>query len=135
MIPPNAIIGGFDIDKSPLYICRHTLNKDLIPGKANPKTIGCEISSGGSVHDFKDGYEILVGDNFDWVSRHGGDPIPSDAYPAGNDANGAHIYIGRCNTNRGSGDTTVIGKIHHWFYYGFGNKEYNDCDNHQVLIC
>jgi hypothetical protein len=133
-IPKNAIIGGFDIDKSPLYICRHTQNGDTIPGEANEK-VGCAVTYAGKAIEYKTEYEVLIGDKYDWVPRHGGDAVPKHAFVAGTDASGGPIYIGRCDLHLGSAETEVVGKVHHIFYYAFGSVEHTDCSNHQIMIC
>jgi hypothetical protein len=39
----NAIIGGFDFDGQPLYICRAKYRGTIIPGKAKPNGFGCAV--------------------------------------------------------------------------------------------
>ena len=133
-IPENAIIGGFDIDSKPLYICRHKEDKDLIPGKANQR-LGCVVTMGGKPFTIKANYEVLIGHNYDWVERHGGDAVPERAFIAGQDLNGQHIYVGRCDLHFEKLETLVVGKIHHKFYYAWGEKELSNCDNHQIMVC
>ncbi len=133
-IPANAIVGGFDIDKTPLYICRHKQNEDTIPGKANQK-IGCYVTKAGKAIEYKTDYEILIGDNYDWVQRHGGDAVPKHAFVAGSDGAKNPIYVGRCDLYSGSAETQVVGKVHRKFYYAVGSTEHSDCDNHQIMIC
>jgi len=123
------------VDKIPLYICRHKVESDLIPGKANSK-IGCHLSYGTKeVIINAESYEVLVGKNVEWVPRHGTDPLPHNAYVSGNKSNGQPIYIGRCLLHDSKGDTEVIGKVDYWFYYPYGNSEHSDCGNHEILVC
>ncbi|CAG2117424.1 unnamed protein product, partial [Medioppia subpectinata] len=131
-IPKNAIVGGFDIDTKPLYICRHKRDDDLLPGKAN-ENIGCVVTMGGKAFSTKSDYEVLIGHNYDWVERHGGDAVPDRAFIGGHDLNSNPIYVGKCDLHFGKTETQVVGKIHHKFYYGFGDTERSDCANHMVM--
>jgi len=135
-IPTNGIIGGFDTDKSTLYICRHSNNSTNIPGNASLKS-GCYVTDAGKVINLTTDYEILIGDNYDWVPRHGGDPVPKNAFVAGTDIKGMPTYIGRCDLHLGSADTRVIGKIQHKFFYAMSNTEHSDtkCNNHEIMVC
>jgi len=133
-IPNNAIIGGFDVDKTPLYICRHKHDGHIIPCKANQK-FGCYVTKVGKAVEFKTDYEILMGEHYDWVNHFGGDAVPKQAFVAGSDAAKNSIYIGRCDLHVDSAETEVVGKIHRKFYYAFGSTEHEDCSNHQIMIC
>jgi len=133
-IPNNAIIGGFDVDKTPLYICRHKHDGHIIPCKANQK-FGCYVTKVGKAVEFKTDYEILMGEHYDWVNHFGGDAVPKQAFVAGSDSENGPIYVGRCDLHLNSTETQVVGKVHHKFYYAFGSTEYSDCKNHQIMIC
>ncbi|XP_054167857.1 lysosomal alpha-mannosidase-like [Oppia nitens] len=133
-IPSDAIIGGFDIDSSPLYICRHKQVNDIIPGKANEK-LGCIVTLGGKSYKTMNNYEVLVGHGFDWVPRHGADAVPDRSFVAGHDGQSNPIYVGKCDLFFGKVETVVVGKVHHKFYYGWGDWEKEDCFNHQVMVC
>jgi len=95
------------------------------------------VTDAGKVIDFKTDYEILIGDNYDWIPRHGGDPVPKHAFVAGTDIKGMPTYVGRCDLNLGSSETRVIGKIQHKFFYAMANTEHSDtkCDNHEIMVC
>jgi hypothetical protein len=133
-MPTNALVGGYEIDKSPLYICRHTYNGDLLPGKASHR-LGCHVNYKRREYELKSDYQVLVGSNVDWVPRHGADPVPKNAFQGGNTASGIPLYIGRCLVRGSNYETLIPGKIHYWFYYPFAISERKDCDNHQVLVC
>ncbi len=134
-IPSDAIIGGFDIDKKPLYICRHKVESDLIPGKASAG-IGCFIPfAGKEVNIQKENYEVLIGKNIEWVPRHGTDPLPHNSFLSGHKSKGEPVYIGRCFIHDSKGDSEVVGKVDFYFYYPFATAEHSDCSNHEVLVC
>jgi len=124
------------VDKIPLFICRHKVESDLIPGKANSK-IGCHLSYGTKeVIINNENYEVLVGKNVEWVPRYGTDPLPQNSFVAGKKPNGDDIYIGRCELHDSSkGDSEVIGKVDYRFYYPYGMTEHSDCPIHQILVC
>jgi hypothetical protein len=135
-IPSDAIVGGFDVDKSPLYICRHNVESDLIPGKANEK-MGCHLSFSGKEVEIKttENYEVLVGKNVEWVPRHGTDPLPHNAFLSGHKSKGEPIYVGRCTLNDSRGESEVIGKIDYYFYYPYAGTENKGCSNQEILVC
>ncbi|CAG2180071.1 unnamed protein product, partial [Oppiella nova] len=84
-IPTTAYVAGYDADKTPLTVCRHKVDNDLIAGKAD-KNIGCVVTYGGKEVSVKEGqeFEVLVAQNVEWVPRHGEDPIPVGALVVGN---------------------------------------------------
>lgn len=89
------------------------------------------VTDGGKEVEFKnDEFEVLVANNVEWVARHGTDPVPEEALIAGHKPNG-QTYIGRCLVK----NTLQVGKIDYHFYYGFEGKEWNNCVNHEVLVC
>jgi hypothetical protein len=135
-IPSDAIVGGFDVDKSPLYICRHNVESDLIPGKASEK-MGCHLSFNGKEIAIKttENYEVLVGKNVEWVPRHGTDPLPHNAFLSGHKSKGEPIYVGRCTLNDSKGESEVIGKIDYYFFYLNANTEHKGCSNQKILVC
>ncbi|XP_054165688.1 lysosomal alpha-mannosidase-like [Oppia nitens] len=134
-IPSDAIVGGFDVDSSPLYVCRYKHNNDIIPGKANNK-LECIITSAGKSYKILTDYEILVGHDYDWVHRHGADAVPDRSFIAGhNSQSTSSIYVGKCDLFIGNRETQVVGKVDHKFYYGWGDEEKADCPNHKVMIC
>ena len=131
-IPATALIGGHDVNGQPFAICRHQQNgTDLIAGKAD-KQLGCVLTFATKEIYItnNESFEVLVAKNVEWVARHGTDPIPEHALVAGTKP-GGNTYVGRCNI-RG---TQVVGKIDYKFYYGFSGREWNDCSNHEVLVC
>lgn len=106
----------------------------------NGLTLKCHVSFAGKEIAFDDdGVEILTGteEEYIWSPRHGGDMIVPNAFVAGHNAQGSPIYSGRCDkAERGQ----VLGKIDPsggagYFYYPYAGSEYNDCSNHQILVC
>ncbi|CAG2104066.1 unnamed protein product, partial [Medioppia subpectinata] len=132
-IPANAYIAGSDTDKTPLTICRHKHNDDVIAGRAD-KVIGCVLTFGGREVTIKgtEEFEVLVADNVEWVPRHGEDPVPAGAVVVGNKGHpNTDTYVGRCGTH----GAELVGKIDYKFYYGYHGAEIADCINHEVLVC
>ncbi|CAG2180270.1 unnamed protein product, partial [Oppiella nova] len=107
-------------------------DQDIIPGKAN-ENIGCVVTKGGKTYSIKSGYEVLMGHDYDWVERHGGDAVPNRAFVAGHDLNSNPIFVGKCDLHFGQNETQVVGKVDHKFYYGWGDVERSDCLNHMVM--
>lgn len=122
-------MAGSDVNKEPLNICRHLVNNaNLIAGKAD-KQNGCVSTFDGKEVKNSE-FEILVASNVEWVSRHGTDPMPEHSLVVGNGTS-RQTFVGRCYVR----NDLQIGKIDYNFFYGFGGKEYSDCQNHEVLVC
>ena len=83
----------------------------------------------------KTNYEVLIGHNYDWVERHGGDAVPDRAFIGGHTSKGYPIYVGRCDMHLGKADEEVVGKIDRKFYYASGDGVHSDCVNHQIMVC
>jgi len=58
-IPENAVQGGHEADKSPLYICRANYQSGQHPGKTRKAFNGCNIGYGGKEITIEN-YEVLV---------------------------------------------------------------------------
>lgn len=132
-LPSNAVQAGHEEDgRTALFVCRHE-EVDNIPGKYN-QAMGCHIGYDGKEWEFRDNkIEVLtVADarTVQWVPRHGGDPLPDNAYPAGSKKDGTPLYLGRCSRHG-----LQVGKIDEYMYYSYGGKEVKDCLDHQVLVC
>ena len=131
-LPQGTIRAGHEANGETLYICRHK-NMDLMPGKYS-ETIKCHLSYGGKEIAYNDAdVEMLTSDSgqYQWVPRHGGDPVSDQAYLAGQTAAGLPLYVGRCSTSVG----LQVGKIDQYFYYPFGGSEHKSCVNHEILVC
>jgi hypothetical protein len=134
-MPTDAIVGGFDLDKKPLHICRYKVESGLIPGNANTQR-GCSLAYGGNeVQIKKETFEVLVGNNIEWVPRHGTDPLPRNAFICGYKSKGDPIYIGRCALHDIKGDSKIIVTIDDDFFYPYVWTQQLDCTNHEVLVC
>ena len=130
-IPSDAYVGGYDIHNQTLHVCRQMIGSSHHTGKAN-SLLGCVIpyDEKENFFDDKQTFEVLVAKNVQWVPRHGTDPVPGSALVVGQKQNN-RVYVGRCLIP----DSLVVGKIDNDFYYGFAKKEWNNCINHEVLIC
>ncbi|CAG2180315.1 unnamed protein product, partial [Oppiella nova] len=84
-IPTGAYVPGYDVDQTPLNVCRYKLKEGLVAGKAD-KNVGCVVTSERKEVSVKEGqeFEVLVAQNVEWVPRHGEDPIPVGALVVGN---------------------------------------------------
>ena len=117
-------------NSTPLYVCRHK-KVDLLPGKYSG-SLHCHITYDGKDFEFNDSeVEILTSttSNYQWVPRHGGDPIPDGAFVAGQTEHGIPLYVGRCEKQG------LVGKIDGYFYYSVDSKEYQNCIDHEILSC
>ncbi|XP_054158995.1 lysosomal alpha-mannosidase-like [Oppia nitens] len=132
-IPTDAYVAGYDVDKTPLNVCRYKYKDDMIAGKAD-KNLGCVLTYGGKeVYIENDQtFEVLIANNVQWVPRHGEDPIPEGALIVGTKGDpNAKTYIGRCFTH----NAEIPGKVDYNFYYGFSGYEHKECSNHDILVC
>jgi len=57
--PANSIVGGYDLDGTPLYLCQASFGGGLVPGKTRPPWNSCDVGWGGTEH-FVDTYYVLV---------------------------------------------------------------------------
>lgn len=119
-LPPNALIGGKDVDGESLYIGRARYGGGLIPGKFKPRHKGCYVGHGGKEHLVKH-YEVLSNMPHEWKESRK-DEIPQGALEAGYSETGEKLYIGRIK-HKGS---MCLGKVHpshKCLYIVFGGKE------------
>lgn len=119
-VPPNALVGGKDIDGEPLYIGRARYGGGLLPGKMKPKHRGCYVGHGGKEHLIKH-YEVLCNISHEWRETRK-DEIPPGALEAGYAETGERLYIGRIK-HKGN---MCLGKVqpsHECLYIVFGGKE------------
>ena len=58
--PPfnGAMVGGYDTDNAPLYICQAQFNGGYIPGKTRSSWSSCDVSWGGAEH-FVSNYNVV----------------------------------------------------------------------------
>ncbi|XP_054159740.1 lysosomal alpha-mannosidase-like [Oppia nitens] len=132
-IPTDAYVAGYDVDKTPLNVCRYKYKDDMIAGKAD-KNLGCVLTYGGKeVYIENDQtFEVLIANNVQWVPRHGEDPIPEGALIVGTKGDpNAKTYIGRCFTH----NAEIPGKVDYNFYYSINGEVKTDCLNHYILVC
>jgi hypothetical protein len=58
--PPNAMVGGWEYDGTPLYFCRAPYQGGLHPGKMHSDWGSCDIAWGGQEIWVTDGFEVLT---------------------------------------------------------------------------
>lgn len=58
-IPMDAVRGGREANREPLYVCRAAFGNGVHPGKVRPAFGGCNIPYGGREHAVRR-YEVLV---------------------------------------------------------------------------
>lgn len=129
-IPDGAVVGGYDIDETPLYVARANHQGDTIPGKHVPNHHIVYVPYGGKEHA-KEEYEILCNGNVAWVESAYGF-IPSNAVVGGKTRDGEMLYIGRASF----GGSLTPGKIHpslNTLYIPFDGREYAFSE-YEVLV-
>jgi hypothetical protein len=100
--PSNALIGGFDADGAPLFVCQAFYAGGQIPGKTRSSWTQCDVSYNGQ-EVFLYNYNVLV-PNFQTSAFFG-------VWPAGTDSNGSSEGI--CNVNYSDptyGSSVQVGK-------------------------
>ncbi|XP_055837291.1 uncharacterized protein LOC129905756 [Episyrphus balteatus] len=105
-VPPLAVVGGKDLDGSPIYVGRAFHEGSNFPAKVVPSK-NCAYISWGGREIRKTDYEILVGENYRFI-KPSLNSIPLNSVRTGNSADGEPLYIGR---GIWEGNETV-GKIH-----------------------
>ncbi|KAH8353906.1 hypothetical protein KR067_001065, partial [Drosophila pandora] len=129
-LPPYAVIGGHDADRTPIYVGRSFHEGENLPAKVIPSKGCAYVAYGGSEHA-KHHYEVLVGQGFAWVpSASGG--VPPNAVRSGTTRTGEPLYVGR---GHHAGSLTV-GKVHPshgCLYIPFGGQEVR-INTYEVLI-
>ncbi|XP_037827878.1 uncharacterized protein LOC119615916 [Lucilia sericata] len=130
-LPPNAVVGGYDMDGSPIYVGRSYHEGNQLPVKVIPSKRAAYISYAGSEHS-KTHYELLVGDNYSWQPCFGAN-IPPNAIPVGETVSGSEpLFIGRGH----HGNSLVVGKIqpsHACLYIPFAGEEIK-LDKYEILV-
>ena len=91
-IPSDPGRAGQD-EGDKLYICRGWYKGGLHPGKVARSSSACHIGWGG--HEERvNPFEVLVSEVFNWTAASGGS-VPSGAVAAGEEYDGARLYICR----------------------------------------
>jgi hypothetical protein len=103
-LPSGAVCGGED-QGGLLYVARASHQGGVVPGKFHVKYKTGYISWGGEEHE-KSGCEVLVGAGLRWEAAQDG-AVPQGAVPAGEDGDGAPLYVARAKVD---GQDT-IGKV------------------------
>jgi len=57
--PANSIIGGYDLDGTPLHVCQALFGGGLVPGKTRTPWTSCDVSYAGAEH-FVSSYNVLI---------------------------------------------------------------------------
>ena len=94
--PFDAVRGGTDSDKQPLYFCRVYYINGFQPGKLNPNLQTCNFGYGG-MELTSTVYQVLAPK---WVSERDG-VVPSYSFEAGTDTDGAPLYFCRASYQGG----------------------------------
>ena len=91
-LAPDALVGGYDNDAQPLYICNAFFNGNLVPGKIHPGWSGCDFSINNIEYTVSPFWTATP----TWVAASTSQPIPSNAaYFGGKDVDGAMLYTCR----------------------------------------
>lgn len=120
---PNAgIVGGYDSDGTPLYVCQAAFGGGLVPGKARADLKSCVVAWGGGEHYVSD-YSVLA-ENVD-------PPPPGRIFPAGNESDGTVLGICRAHYQ----NSWQVGKYvsNGACNFGFGGAEVSVTSNYFVI--
>jgi hypothetical protein len=100
-LPAEAVVGGYDIDGTPLYPCSAPFQGGIHPGKTRADWGTCDVSWGGGEHWIAS-FNVLVPKFMD--------PWHTEAYAAGHEANGD--WLGVCRSSYGG--SLQVGKFVSW---------------------
>ena len=114
--PFDAVRGGTDSDKQPLYFCRVYYINGFQPGKLNPNLQTCNFGYGG-MELTSTVYQVLAPK---WVSERDG-VVPSYSFEAGTDTDGVPLYFCRASYQGGLQPGTL--KKGAGCYIGYGGQE------------
>lgn len=105
-VPQSAVLAGYDLDKSKIYVARAFHQGDLIPGKYIPSKHAMYICWNGK-EILKDEFEVLSATDACWVQSANGKVHPG-AIVCGHASTGELLYVGRV-FHKGS---LTPGKVH-----------------------
>ena len=114
--PYEAVQGGTDTDKNPLFFCRAYQSADFQPGRLNPALGTCNFASGGTEMS-STAYEVLVPH---WAAASDGQ-VPVGSFQAGTDIDGAPLYFCR-GRHQGEIQPSKL-KAGAGCYIGYGGEE------------
>jgi hypothetical protein len=103
-MPANALRAGREADGTPIYIARAPHEGGVVVGKAWPGDPTAAFPYGGQEIRLGN-YEVYVGTGT-WSKRMAGQSVPSNAIPAGREADGTPLYVARAPVGGG----THVGK-------------------------
>ncbi|XP_022233369.1 uncharacterized protein LOC111081577 isoform X1 [Drosophila obscura] len=129
-LPPYAVIGGHDSDRSPIYVGRSFHEGENLPAKVIPSKGCAYVAYGGAEHS-KTHYEVLVGQGFAWVPSCSGG-VPPNAVRSGTTRTGEPLYVGRGH-HAGSLSVGKVHPSHGCLYIPFGGQEVR-INTYEVLI-
>jgi hypothetical protein len=119
--PAGALVGGYDSDGAPLYVCQAMFNGGFIPGKTRSSWTTCDVSWGGQEHQVLS-YNVLVPKLTS---------LSLAPFQAGTDANGSALGI--CSASYQN--SQQVGKYLSGgnCNFGFGGGEVSLSSGYQVL--
>ncbi|KAM7342823.1 uncharacterized protein ACRADG_010104 [Cochliomyia hominivorax] len=129
-VPPNAVIGGNDVDGDMIYVGRAFHEGDMLVAKVIPaKQIAFVSFRGAEIP--KDHFEILCGRNLVW--RHCYNHIiPEKAVLCGKTSLGQNVYIGRGHYE-GSLTVGKISSVHKALFIPFKGVE-RRLETYEILV-
>ncbi|XP_066259122.1 uncharacterized protein [Euwallacea similis] len=119
-VPSTALLGGNDIDGSPIYVGRAFHEGDWIPAKVIPSKHIAYVPYGGNEVGVEK-FQVLCEQHFEWLPNHDG-RVPPNAVVGGKTSDGEDLYIGRV----GHDGAWTVGKVqpsHNTCYIPFDGKE------------
>ena len=130
-LPKDAISGGRDADKSPMFVGRAIFTGQNLPAKVIPSKKACYVSYNGLEHSVQS-FEVLSGksDKFCWEPASNGQ-VPANAISTDR-VNNEEMFVGRAPFE----GSVTVGKVHpshNCLYIAFGGKEHI-IKHYEVLV-
>lgn len=94
-LPNGAVVGGHDVDGSPIYVGRAWHEGDHLPAKVIPSKQAAYVSYDGS-EIRKEQYDVMCNGSPIWRKMSSStEPVPPFSVQAGTTTDGERLYIGR----------------------------------------
>jgi hypothetical protein len=122
--PSGALVGGYDANNQPLYVCQAEYGGGLVPGKTRSDWKSCVIPLGGGVR-YVSNYNVLV-PSFKA-------PPPASMFQAGWESNGTTLGVCRANYQNSMQVGKYLTTSGTSCNFGFGTNEIRLTSGFEVL--